>query len=135
MYVRCCRDYLAIITVWVDDLLLFALSYEEMEKIKNEINQEWEVTDLGEPSKIMGIEIMLKDHSIMISQQKYIESILRQEGLNCANPVSTPLDPNIPLELNPNGNKGDRSNPFAKLVGELQFLTNTTWPDIAYAIN
>jgi hypothetical protein len=135
MYVRCHRDYLAIVTVWVDNLLLFALSYEEMEKIKNKINQKWEVTDLGEPSKIMGIKIMLKDHTIMISQQKYIKSILRREGLDHANPVSTPLDPNVPLESNPDGNEGDRSNPFAKLVRKLQFLANTIWPDIAYAIN
>jgi hypothetical protein len=46
-----------------------------------------------------------------------------------------PLDPGNPLEPNPEGNKGDRSNLFARLLGELQFIVNTTRPDIAYAVN
>jgi len=46
-----------IITVWVDDLLLFATSDSLMEKMKKDIHTEWETTDLGEPSKIIGIEI------------------------------------------------------------------------------
>ena len=52
-----------------------------------------------------------------------------------ANPVGMPLDPNVQLIPNPDGNEGDRSNLFAKLLGELQFLANATRPDIAYAVN
>ena len=51
------------------------------------------------------------------------------------NPVSTPMDLNVKLVPNPDGNKGDHSNSFAQLVGELQFLANATMPDIAYAVN
>jgi hypothetical protein len=47
----------------------------------------------------------------------------------------TLLDPNIKLELNPNGSKGNRSNSFMRLLGELQFLTNNTRPDISFAVN
>ena len=51
------------------------------------------------------------------------------------NSVGTPLDPNVPLEPNPEGNEGNRSNSFARLLGELQFLANATRPDLAYAVN
>ena len=43
--------------VWVNDLLLFATSDALMEKMKQNISTEWETTDLGEPSKIISIEI------------------------------------------------------------------------------
>ena len=43
--------------------------------------------------------------------------------------------PNIKLVLNPDGNKGNRSNSFARLLGELQFLANSTWLDITFAVN
>jgi hypothetical protein len=43
--------------VWVNDLLLFTMSDTLMEKMKANISTEWETTDLGEPSKIIGIEI------------------------------------------------------------------------------
>jgi hypothetical protein len=49
--------------------------------------------------------------------------------------VSTPLDPNSPLQPNPEGNEGDQSNSFARLLGELQFLANATRPDITFAVN
>ena len=45
------------------------------------------------------------------------------------------MDPNIKLEPNPDGNEGNQSNSFAKLLGELQFLTNSTRPDITFAVN
>jgi len=62
--------------VWVDNLLLFASTDELMTKIKNYIKSEWEATDIGEPNKIVGIEITINENSVGISQQKYIENIL-----------------------------------------------------------
>ncbi len=52
-----------------------------------------------------------------------------------ANSVGMPLDPNVALEPNPDGNVGNRSNSYACLVGELQFVANATRPDITYAIS
>jgi hypothetical protein len=46
-----------------------------------------------------------------------------------------PLDPNVKFEPNPDGNEGDRSNAYARVLGELQFLANATRPDISYAVS
>jgi hypothetical protein len=45
------------------------------------------------------------------------------------------MDPNVKILPNPEGNEGSRSNYFAQLLGELQFLANPTQPDIAFAVN
>src|SRR6266850_1948745 len=131
------RDHkgITIITVWVDDLLLFALSEEAMTIMKDNLKSKWQMTDLREPSKIIGIEITIDDRSVMISQKKYIENILIKEGLKRANPVSMPLDSNTPLVPNPNEGEADRSNSYLRLLRELQFLANTTRPDTAFAVN
>jgi hypothetical protein len=50
VYTRSDADKTAIITVWVDDLLLFADSEETMAKIKKDLRTEWEVTDMGAPA-------------------------------------------------------------------------------------
>jgi hypothetical protein len=71
----------------------------------------------------------------MISQKIYIQSILEREGLSEINSVGTPLDSNMKLGPNPDENEGNRSNSFARLLGELQFLANSTRPDIAFAVN
>ena len=134
-YIKRDDDELTIITVWVDDLLLFAKPNKLMEQTKSDLRTEWEVTDLGEPTKIIGVEITQTENAITISQKVYIESILEHEGLSGINSVAMPLDPNIKLELNPNGNEGNRSNSFARLLGELQFLANSTRPNISFAVN
>src|SRR5712691_831153 len=135
VYIWRVNEHFAIITVWVDDLLLFTTITSLMDKMKSDIESEWEVTDLGEPSKIVGIEITMTPDSIAISSSRYIESILNKEGLGRSNSVSTPLDPNVPIEPNPEGNQGSRSNSFARLLGELQYIATATRPDITYAVN
>ena len=51
------------------------------------------------------------------------------------NPIATPLDSNIKLEPILDKEEGNRSNSHASLLGELQFLANTTHPDIAHAVS
>ena len=103
--------------------------------MKEELQFKWTVTDMGEPQKIIGIEITKSDESIIILREKYIKNILRREGMLDVNPISTPMDLNNKINPNPDGNEGSRSNSYAKLLGELQFLTNATRPDITYAVN
>ena len=91
-YVLCKGDHFVIITIWVDDLLLFATAEELIERTKAGLEAEWELTDLGEPVKIIGIEIALGDHSVTISQCRYLESILQKERMDMANPVGMPLN-------------------------------------------
>jgi Reverse transcriptase (RNA-dependent DNA polymerase) len=104
-YIRWVDGDLGILTVWVDDSLLFASSDKMMDRMKETLHSEWEVTDLGEPSKIVGIEITCSDDAITISQEKYIENILQKEGMTNANPVGMPMDPNLKLEPNPDNNE------------------------------
>jgi hypothetical protein len=85
--------------------------------------------------KIVRIKITLKEQTVTISQRKYIENILKKEGLEHANVVSMLLDVNSPLEPNPEGGKGDQSNSYVRLLGELQFLANATRPDITFVVN
>jgi hypothetical protein len=135
IYVRWDGDECAFITVWVDDLMLFASSDEMMKHMKQSIQSEWEVTDLSEPNKIIGIEIPLLDGQVTISQRTYIESVLEKKGMAKANPVGMPLDPNVKLVPNPEDNEPNRSNAYAKLLGELQYIANSTRLDILYAMN
>jgi hypothetical protein len=124
-----------IITVWVDDMLLFATTVELKRKAIRDIESEWEITDLGTPTKIVGIELVISPESISISSHRYIDSILAREGLDRCSAVSTPLDLNVTIVPNPKGNTGDHSNSYASLLGELQYIANATRPDISYVVN
>jgi len=62
--------------------LLFATTDKLIEQTKAILEAEWELPDLGEPVKIVGIEITLGDRSMTISQRHYLESILQKEGMD-----------------------------------------------------
>jgi reverse transcriptase-like protein len=66
-----------IITV-VDDMLIFSTTIKSMQNAKHDISDAFEVTDLGEPSKIVGIEIAQdrENKKITVTQTGYIETIL-----------------------------------------------------------
>jgi len=136
VFIRKTDEGITLITVWVDDLLAFASTVHLMEIAKKEISQMFEITDLGEPNKIVGIEIT-RDRAhktLTITQTGYIENILAKYNLQDANPVSTPMDPNIKLEPG-DPDQNNRSNEYASLIGSLMFLTVATRPDIAFAVN
>ena len=68
-YIRRHGNNLEIITAWVDDLLLFTTSDELMTHLKIEMHHKFELTDMGELSKIVGVEITKREDFIKISQQ------------------------------------------------------------------
>jgi len=71
-----------------------------MANLKMALETIFDITDLGDPSRIVGIEIMRTKETLTISQPLYIDSILCKYGMEHANPISTPLDPNHKLEPN-----------------------------------
>jgi len=137
VYIRRTGDDIEIITVWVDDLLLFTNNATLMGELKRGLQTLFDVTDLGDPNKIVGIEIERnrKQGELKISQTKYIESILEKYGLADCNPVHTPMDPKIKLTpIEEPAEKGNRSNNYASLIGSLMYAAVATRPDIAYSV-
>ena len=138
VYIRRNGNSIEIITIWVDDLLLFTNSKEQMVKLKDDLRGLFDITDLGEPNKLVGLEFTRDRErgTLTIRQTKYIESILERYGMHDANPVSTPLDPSIKLEpKEPNTEPLFQFGNFASLTGSLMYAAIGTRPDIAYAVN
>ena len=133
-YARRTTGSIEVIAVWVDDLLLFTSDTTLMSKMKLELKSIFKITDLGDPAKIVGIEIKRDcvKRTIMISQKQYIDTILQREELQNAHPVAIPMDPN--LQLQPLGESADKNNGYASLIGSLMYLAMAMRPDITYAV-
>jgi hypothetical protein len=78
---------------------------------------------------------------VMLSQTHYIDKIIERVGLQDANPVSTPLDPNVNLEVEETEGDNDQeiddraSSTYAKAIGSLMYAAIGTRPDIAFAVH
>jgi len=73
-----------------------------MHDLKRQLKVKFDITDLGEPKKIIGIEITCTRprKMICISQSKFIKSILAKENMQTCNPVGMPIDPGVILKKN-----------------------------------
>jgi hypothetical protein len=136
--VRRINDQFVIITVWVDDLLLFSNNPTMLSATEIALKQEVEINILGEPKKLISIEIY-RDRAkktIQISQEHYIEGILKRFGYEQMSTVKTPMDPNVVLEKNQSEGQTTDENgrSFAEHMGSLIWPSTISHPDIAYAV-
>ncbi|CAI7856460.1 unnamed protein product [Closterium sp. NIES-53] len=85
--------------VYVDDILLVSASLSLLRRIKGMLTQDFIMTDMGEPSHYLGMNIV-RDRttkSLFISHQRYTEKVLSRFGLLDCNPVETPLPSDFTL--------------------------------------
>nr|GAT44721.1 predicted protein [Mycena chlorophos] len=129
------------VTVWVDDLIILATSKDEGERVRKELGTLFEMKDMGEPRKIIGIEVT-RDRSagtVTLSQRHYIESLLDRYGFSNLNAVSTPLVPDANTKMRQLPKDAPPAAPsvraeYQSMIGGLMYAAICTRPDIAYAV-
>ncbi|KAE8719078.1 hypothetical protein F3Y22_tig00109978pilonHSYRG00092 [Hibiscus syriacus] len=128
--------------LYVDDMLIASRSQTEIVKLKTQLNREFEIKDLGEAKKILGMEISRdkKLGMLCLSQKEYLRKVLKRLGMNKkSKPVSTPLAHHFKLgaSMSP---KDDAEReymskvPYASVVGSLMYAMVCTRPDISQPV-
>lgn len=90
------------------------------------------------PSLYLGIQIHYnrEGKTLRMSQTHYIENFLDRFGMTNCNSVKTPLPPNTILTSGSDTEVTEASNlPYQSLIGCLQWLSNSTRPDISHAVS
>ncbi|GBM94620.1 hypothetical protein AVEN_43154-1, partial [Araneus ventricosus] len=78
----------------VDDLLI-AGKEEDIRKIIKELEEEYELKNLGEVNYYLGINIeRTKEGNFALDQKNKIEEIVEKFNLKEAKPTNIPMDPN-----------------------------------------
>lgn len=119
--------------LYVDDILLMTNNLEEIQLIKNQLSERFEMTDMGEVKQFLGIKVERYENQIKISQPKYIDGMLKRFGMEECRPTSTPMEPKPQFEHE--GNIELTKQPYKELIGCLSYLMLSTRPDIAAAVN
>ena len=129
--------------LYVDDMLIASKSKVEIDKLKSQLSCEFEMKDLGEAKKILGMEIE-RDRSkgkVCLSQKQYMKKVLQRFGIdNKTKPVSTPLASHFKLKSTMSPSTDDERKymakvPYASAVGSLMYCMVCTRPDISQALS
>lgn len=128
--------------LYVDDMLIAAKDKAEIEKLKEQLNSEFEMKDLGAAKKILGMEISRDRPSgkLYLSQSGYIEKVLHRFNMHDAKPVGTPLAAHFRLSsaLCPQTDEDVEYMsrvPYSSAVGSLMYAMVCSRPDLAQAMS
>jgi hypothetical protein len=69
-----------IISLYVNDMLVFGTSMNVVHSIKRFLASNFDMKDMSEASVILGIKIIRRDKSIMLTQEYYIQKLLKTFG-------------------------------------------------------
>jgi hypothetical protein len=123
------------ILVYVDDCRLFSADLALLLTVKQQLLSTFTMSDLGESTRFLGIDIT-RDRvagTTKLSQVASITALADTYGQLDTKPHYIPLPLGTALEkLGPGEVAGDY--PMAELVGSLNYIAQTTRPDISYAV-
>ena len=96
VYTKYTEKKCVIIALYVDGMLI-GTSLSVVHNTKRFLAPQFDMKDMGEAKVTLGVKIIRMGDSIMLSQEHYIEKILKSFKHFDVKPVSTPYDANTHL--------------------------------------
>jgi hypothetical protein len=131
-----------IIAVHVDDCAITSSSAEALQDYKRKINARHSITDLGPIHWLLGIKIT-RDRdarTIALSQESFIDTIIKRFSLGDAKPIPFPISPSISYSAqDAPADKTEAARmakvPYRQAIGSLMYASVATRPDISFAVS
>ncbi|CAJ2637310.1 unnamed protein product [Trifolium pratense] len=128
--------------LYVDDILMASSDKQEIQQLKEKLNGEFEMKDLGNAKRILGMDI-LRDRSkgeLFLSQHDYLKKVVERFRMTDSKVVKTPLDHHSKLSIkqcpqSKDERKKMESTPYASGVGSIMYGMVCSRPDLSYAIS
>ncbi|GJU60842.1 putative ribonuclease H-like domain-containing protein [Tanacetum coccineum] len=116
------------------DKTIFIKRYKEravqcIEKLMHEKSQ---MSSMGELTFFLGLQVQQKKDAIFISQDKYVDEILKKFGFTEVKTTSTPIETQKPLLKDENGKEVDVYI-YRSMIGSLMYLTSSK-PNIMFTM-
>jgi hypothetical protein len=129
------NTYLLIVAIWVDDLLIFGRDERTIEAFKKQMTSTFTMTDEGLCRYYLGMNIEQGNGYIKIHQKRYAKQILDRFGFTNLLPARTPMREGLALQPHTGEVNPQLKRRYQSMIGSLLYLSNSTRPDICFAVN
>ncbi|KAF1317226.1 putative polyprotein, partial [Globisporangium splendens] len=127
--------------LYVDDMLIAARDPATVEKIKLQLQEHFQLKELGAAKYVLGMEISQNQASrtTTVKQTQYIRDITERFNQESAKAVENPCIASAKTSMQdcPNNEKERgmmRNKPYRSLIGCLLYVSICTRPDISFAV-
>lgn len=135
LFIKNCDGKLIFILIYVDDVIIIYNKENEFEKIVQELMKNFKLTNLGEISYFLGIQIERINEVFYLNQKAYIEKVADQFGLMNAKPSKIPMSVGYHSQQKEERIELKDNKQFQSLVGCLLFIAVNTRPDISISVS
>ena len=97
LFIKAKEEKLAIVLVYVDDLIITVDYEEEIFRTKENLSVRFQMKELGQLKHFLGIEVDHTQEGIFLHQQKYSKDLLKKFGMLKCKPISAPMEPNTKI--------------------------------------
>ncbi|GJZ52261.1 retrotransposon protein, putative, ty1-copia subclass [Tanacetum coccineum] len=142
VYLKASKSYIAILILYVDDILLMGNNIPMLQDVKSYLGKCFAMKDLGDVAYILGIKIY-RDRSkrlIDLCQSAYIEKILKRYSMENSKRGTIPMQEKLTLSKSQGAStpaeiQRMQKIPYASAVGSIMYAVRCTRPDVAFAQN
>ncbi|XP_028060476.1 uncharacterized protein LOC114264067 [Camellia sinensis] len=127
------RGVIIILLLYVDDVIITGDDTVGISSLKQFLDRQFEMKDLGLLSYFLYLEIVHDPSSYFVTQAKYTSDLLAHAGLTNCKTAPTPVDPQTRL-TSLDGHLLSDATLYHQLVGNLVYLIVTRL-DIAYVVH
>ena len=100
LFVKTKDGRLAIVLVYVDDLIIIGDYSEEIQRTREILSVRFQMKKLGELKNFLGLEVERTKEGLFLGQQTYAKDLLQRYRMIDCKPMSTPMDSNVRLQEN-----------------------------------
>lgn len=129
---KCTSTSRVILVVYVDDIVLAGDDLVELQSLKQFLDGQFRIKDLGNVHYFLGMEVSHHKQGYLVSQHKFTLDLLHEFNCHQFSPVSTPLDCSFKFVAAMGSPLADPSS-YRCLVGKLNFLQHMR-PDISFSV-
>nr|GEZ47101.1 putative ribonuclease H-like domain-containing protein [Tanacetum cinerariifolium] len=130
LFIKRQKEDILLVQVYVDDIIFGSTKKELCTEFEVLMHDKFQMSSLGELTFFLGLQVKQKSHGIFISQDKYIDEILRKFKYKDVQPASTPMDKEKALLKDSDGDDVD-VHLYMSMIGSLMYLTSSR-PDIMF---
>jgi hypothetical protein len=118
LYIKVSQGNILLIEVYVDDIIFGSDDDRLSQKLAKDMQNEFEMSLLGELSFFLGLQICQRNQGIFISQTKYIREMLKRFRMEDCKLVITPMQTSCKLRKYDDSKSTDQGK-YRSMIGSL----------------
>ncbi|GKD05317.1 putative ribonuclease H-like domain-containing protein, partial [Tanacetum coccineum] len=123
LFIKRFKGDILLVQVYVDDIIFGSTRKEMCTEFEKMMHKKFQMSSAGELTFFLGLQVTQKVDGIFISQDKYVDEILKKFGFSTVKTASTPMETSKPLMKDENAEDVD-VHLYRSMIGSLIYLTS-----------